>query len=152
MKKEIKGFILGCVATSVIGGSIAIASNATNIEVYPDNVSIYANGQYVNSSNFTYNDKTYVPLRDVLELLNCRIDYDGETKTVKALNNCTTGIYPVYLNGDTTKGYRTIFDYGTDKFYVDLDVLIGADFSHVGSNYGFMFMDNDKYIGIPTHN
>ena len=157
MKKEIKGFILGCVVTAAVGSGVAIASNATNIEVYSDNVSIYANGNLVNSSNFTYNDTTYVPLRAVLELMDCNISYDDNTKSVHAYNNYgdVTTVAPAYLNGSFTP-YTMIFDSTQERFFVDVDILIDGDFSsslttNNAGVTGLMFMDNDKYVAInPT--
>ncbi len=156
MKKEIKGFILGCVTTAIIGGGIAIASNATNIEVYPNNVSIYANGEYVDTPNFTYNDTTYVPLRAVLEKMDCNIEYDDNAKTVKASNNYLdiTSIMPFFLNGEYTP-YKTIMNVDTAECFVISDILKddGFDMSsteHLGFN-GVMCMDSDKYVAIdPT--
>lgn len=75
MKKELKGFIVGCIMTAIVGSGAAIASNQKTIDVYENNVTIYANGTEVNSPNFTYNDTTYVPLRAVLELMDCNISY-----------------------------------------------------------------------------
>lgn len=86
MKKEIKGFATGIIASTALTAITASAINSLNIDVYPNTVQIYANGHLVKSDNFTYNDTTYVPLRAVLELMECTVDYDSSTRTVFAEN------------------------------------------------------------------
>ena len=74
MKKEIKGFIFGVITTSIFSAiGVYAATQLTTIDVYKDNVTIYANNNVVDAPNFTYNDTTYVPLRSVLELMETRI-------------------------------------------------------------------------------
>lgn len=127
MKKELKGFIVGCLTTAIISGGVAIASNQKTIEVTENNVTIIANGQQVSSPNFTYNDRTYVPLRAVLELMDCNITYDEETKTVYALNRYTDS-YTATLKG-TSNYYRTIWDYNDLITFVDSRLLDDTGFS-----------------------
>lgn len=153
MKKEIKGFILGCAVTAAVGSGVAIASNATNIEVYPNNVEIYANNHHVDSPNFTYNDTTYVPLRAVLELMDCSIEYDTDTKTVQAKNNYQdlTDTVGACFNGDSTV-YRTIMNVAetTGNIFIDANAFVDYDFTLTKGGEHLMFMDNDKYVAIDT--
>lgn len=157
MKKELKGFMVGCLTTTIIGSGVAIASNQKTIDVYENNVTIEANGQLVNSPNFTYNDTTYVPLRAVLELMDCNITYDEETKTVRAYNNFldSTSLFPFFLNGDTTHQYQSILNTETGIFYVDGSIMSAADFDVSNTEQlgftGFMCMDNDKFVAFDTN-
>lgn len=90
MKKEFKHFVAGFLSCAVLTCGVSLAvTQFTSIDVVKDNVTIYANGKKVDSPNFTYNDSTYVPLRAVLEKMDCSISYDEETKSVYAENNLT---------------------------------------------------------------
>lgn len=155
MKKELKGFIAGCIMTAIVGSGVAIASNQKNIDVYENNVTIEANGQIVDAPNFTYNDTTYVPLRAVLELIDCNITYDDATKTVRANNNyLDTVFYPFYLNGDTSQHYNSIVDAINGIVYVDSSIMTAADFDVTRSDDfpgSYMCMDNDKFVAFDTN-
>lgn len=129
MKKEIKGFILGVLTTLVLTSGITFAySQYKTIDVVENNVTIYANDNIVTAPNFTYNNTTYVPLRSVLELMNCSIFYDEASKEVKAYNNFLKPNLPTIYNGNS---YETIVEYGYDEnnsysitsFYTDLTLL-----------------------------
>lgn len=81
MKKEVKGFIVGCICTLTLIGAV-FASGGIYAEIYPNNVFIYVNDTLINADNLTYNDKTYVPTRAIAESLGCSIDYNDATKAV----------------------------------------------------------------------
>lgn len=81
MKKEIKGFIAGFICALTLLGAV-FAAGGIYAEIYPNNVSIYANNTLINGDNITYNDKTYAPLRAIAESLGCSVDYNDATKAV----------------------------------------------------------------------
>ncbi len=82
MKKELKGFICGVIATSVLlcGGAFA-AGKWTTIDVLQDDITVIVDGEKVTESNFVYNDRTYLPLRAVAEAVGKPVDYDESTNT-----------------------------------------------------------------------
>ncbi len=83
MRKFIKGL---CV--SILLGALLLAlpaaaqSISKSISVYFDHVNIQVNGEEIESDNFLYKGTTYIPLREVAEILGKKIDYNNNTKTV----------------------------------------------------------------------
>ncbi len=82
MKKELKGFICGVLATSVISIGMASANSVwDNISVLKNDINVVVNGENVTADNFLYNDITYLPLRAVSTALGANVEYDEETNT-----------------------------------------------------------------------
>ena len=82
MKKEIKGFICGMIATSLLGCvSISAAGVWDKIDVLRNDINVVVNGTPVNADNFLYNDTTYLPMRVVAETLGKEVQYDENTNT-----------------------------------------------------------------------
>ena len=150
MKKEIKGFIFGVITTSIFSAiGVYAATQLTTIDVYKDNVTIYANNNVVDAPNFTYNDTTYVPLRSVLELMDCSLFYDAETKSVLAyndfvLNYLCDGTY--FEDGEyiydtiTRRPHNNYDDYANYQIFVD-HTVVEDNISNVKSH----IIPNDKY-------
>ncbi|CAG7651490.1 NPCBM/NEW2 domain-containing protein [Paenibacillus allorhizosphaerae] len=85
MKEKIKGFIYGCVVTSLITGSVAYAANPTSIEVYFKDLKYKIDGLDKTPSEgqgFIYEGTTYVPLRFIGESLGKNVEWDGDTETI----------------------------------------------------------------------
>ncbi len=84
LKKFILGLIVGCVISFSIG---SFASGVWNkIDVLENDIKIFANGEEITTPSFVYNDTTYVPLRAVLEKIDCEVTYDEELKEIHAYN------------------------------------------------------------------
>ena len=63
----------------------AFAANET-IDVQVNEISVYADDKYIDSDNFLYRDRTFIPLRGVLEALKCEVFYDEQTNSANAYN------------------------------------------------------------------
>lgn len=82
MKKELKGFVCGVVASTVlIAGAGFAAGQWKTIDVLEDDIAVVVDGKRISESNFVYNDKTYLPLRAVAEAVNKPVSYDETTNT-----------------------------------------------------------------------
>lgn len=82
MKKEIKGFMCGVIATSLIGCvSISATGVWDKIDVLRNDINVVVNGTPVSADNFLYNDTTYLPMRVVAEALGKDVQYDETTNT-----------------------------------------------------------------------
>ena len=82
MKKEIKGFICGVIATSLIGCvSISATGIWDKIDVLRNDITVVVNGTPVAADNFLYNDTTYLPMRAIAEALGKDVQYDKNTNT-----------------------------------------------------------------------
>ena len=131
MKKEIKGFVLGVLSTVVVGSGVALAAGQfVSIDVVPNNVSIAVNGHVREDiDSFTYNDRTYVQLRPVLENIDGGVEYEADTKTVQAYNRFRT--LPDVILTSSGNRYKQIIQsdpYDPDEInnletYVDTDIL-----------------------------
>ena len=144
MKKEIKGFVLGVIVTSIFSaiGTYA-ASQFKTIDVYENNVTIYANDNIVTTPNFTYSNTTFVPLRAVLELMDCSVFYDENTKSVFAYNDFAlnygcAGTYfedGEYIYDIITKRPNNNYDdYDNYKLYID-HRIIDDNISNIKSHF-----------------
>jgi hypothetical protein len=81
MKKYCNAFVGAAVCAALVGGG-AFAANSIWAELFPNEVTVYVNGERVEADNFVYNDRTYIPLREVSERLGASVDYNGETNDV----------------------------------------------------------------------
>ncbi|NOU88852.1 hypothetical protein GC102_24330 [Paenibacillus sp. LMG 31460] len=85
MKEKFKGFIYGCIVTSMLTGSVAYAATSTSIEVYFKNLKYKIDGVDkvpTEGKGFIYDGTTYVPLRFIGESLGKSVAWDGETETI----------------------------------------------------------------------
>ncbi|HIW57119.1 MAG TPA: copper amine oxidase N-terminal domain-containing protein [Firmicutes bacterium] len=82
MKKEIKGFVCGVVATTLVAGGFAFAAGQwKTIDVLENDITVVVDGETLNESNFLYNDRTYLQIRAVAEALDKTVRYDEATNT-----------------------------------------------------------------------
>lgn len=71
--------------------SVSAVRNAKNISLTIDKEEAYINGEpyYLDVPAKIVNGRTLVPVRFIAESLNCDVEWDGETKTVKVLCDTT---------------------------------------------------------------
>jgi len=82
MKKELKGFIIGVIATVILISSAAYSESVKQtIEVLFNSVNLEVNGKKVEADNILYNGTTYVPLRAVAEMLGKEVEWNQATRT-----------------------------------------------------------------------
>ncbi len=82
MKNKVKYFIMGIIITNLFIGSIALATEGTEIiDVIFNYANLKVNGEYVEVENIYYNDKTYAPIGKIAEMLGKEVGWDEETKT-----------------------------------------------------------------------
>lgn len=83
MKKQMKPFILGFLAAVILmSTTIIFADDITQmIEVTFNTIHLKVDGKDVEAENILYNDKTYVPLRVVAEMLGKDVNWDEATNT-----------------------------------------------------------------------
>lgn len=58
------------------------AYEPVNIEVTQDVYNVKANGTYLTSDNYFYNNNLYVPVRDIFESLGSEVNWNDETRTI----------------------------------------------------------------------
>lgn len=75
MKKFVSGFLVGAVLAT------SISAFAINANLLLNSIKVKVNGKDVAAENIVYNDRTYVPLRAIGEILGKDIIWDEATKT-----------------------------------------------------------------------
>ena len=148
MKKEIKGFVIGFMCALLLTGG-AFAANSIMAELYPNNVTIKSNGQEVYSDNFTYNDRTYAPVREIVEKMNGMVFYDEQEKTVDVINKFYfEDASELYINDiKINNSYGNIvgwYDENENSFhaYFSLDVLDALGITYTVDNDNSVFYLN----------
>lgn len=124
MKKELKGFICGCIVTTLVSGISLAAGTFKSIDVLENDITVMVDGEVLNSDNFVYNDRTYLPLRAIAEAVGRPVDYD------EATNTAYIGEKPVSNIAAITVGDQTI----TDE---DITYYITTEALSYGSMNGF---------------
>lgn len=82
MKKELKGFIIGVVLTAMLMSTIVFADGVQKtIDVVLNKVNVKVNGKAVSGNNILYDGTTYVPLREIAEILGKEVGWNGDTNT-----------------------------------------------------------------------
>jgi hypothetical protein len=86
MKKErIKGFVAGVLLTALLSSTLAFANSGIISEIHYG-IRVVLNGRPVHfdadSQPFVMNERTFLPLRAMADLLGLPIDFDAEQNTV----------------------------------------------------------------------
>ncbi len=142
--------IFSAILASGILVTSAAAAEMTPIDAAKNAFCIKADGTYLSSENYVYNNAVYVPLRDVCEALGAEVLWDNDTRTItvtsgKEKSDKYNGEYfsqaaenlaqlPAYfdsvkiiIDGKETAGTSFILN---DKTYVSADVIAQAS-SHI---------------------
>lgn len=92
MKREFKGFVCGVIVTALVAGGAAFAAGQwKTIDVLENDITVLVDGKQVTEDNFVYNDRTYLPLRAVAEVVGKPVDYDEATNTAYIGSKPQTG-------------------------------------------------------------
>ncbi len=101
MKKQIKSFILGfAIAMLLLGGSTFASSTEKMIGVMFNLVNIEVNGEKVKTDNIAYKGTTYLPLRDISEMLGKEVSWNKDTNTA-SINDSLNAKVTRVVDGDT---------------------------------------------------
>ena len=133
MNEKIK--LIGCTVASFFLGSLTIVGANQAIQAIQNTeIKVSLNGQIQDFKDeatgetqypITYNDRTYLPLRNVAQLAGLDVDYDSNTNTaiLKSSNNGEQVIKELYPN--KTFDYDHFYWYGDENTNVDDYYTIG---------------------------
>lgn len=144
MRTGIIGFVCGVLATILIMTfGMAYASGVwKSIDVLENDISIVVDGKTVPESNFMYDDRTYIPLRAVSEMLGKNVTYDEESHTAY-INNGLDDDSVAYSNYSEID----VPDYGVISGHKPLSTDISTDDGIVYDYYYIYDQDGyEKYI------
>jgi len=125
MKKRI--ITLGIIAITILT-TIVLASNIEQLTAYIAQLRIFVDGEERSFENpiVTINDRTYVPLREVSEVLGMSVDWDGDNQ--KIIINSTPKLYDEWgivlhpFRQDGLWGYRDVLgNVIIEPQYIDVD-------------------------------
>lgn len=108
MEKIIFGFIIGCVV-SFSGSSFAENIKEKIVSYYDHSYSLVIDGEKVNLKNsilLTEDNSSYLPLREVANILGYNVSYKAETKTIK-LTESTSPLKTETDNSASTEYKKT---------------------------------------------
>lgn len=84
MLKKVFSLFLGLTVGVLILGLATIVFASNNmISVVRNGINVIVNRQEIKGDNFLYNDRTYVPLREIAENLDCVVDWDENSYEVR---------------------------------------------------------------------
>lgn len=112
-----KNFISGVLAGALIAAAPALADGVKQlIEAELNTVNITVDGVKVDGENILYNDKTYVPLRKIAEMLGKDVSWDEATNTADIADSHEKG-----FDGETV---GKIGDYEVKKGELDMYISL----------------------------
>ncbi len=90
MKKEIKGFVVGVITTTLVSTAVFAAPAAKSITAFYNGIKIYVDGDKITPKDgngkivepFIYDGTTYLPVRAVSEALGKQVSWDGNSNSV----------------------------------------------------------------------
>lgn len=122
-----KKFIALILAAGISAAQFTVFAANETIDVQVNEISVYADGKYIDSDNFLYRDRTYLPLRSILECLSCSVSYDEVNNTVRTSNsvkdalNITSSVLDIHLNMvqclDNSTIAKLMYDFGNTEYY-----------------------------------
>ena len=109
---------------SLITAATMVASTAAVMADSPS-VNVVVNGAKINFADqnaVIENDRTLIPARGAFEAMDCKVEWDGEARTVTVTNSRNTKIAVLTIDSDkmAVTTYKSLFD--VEKTDVTLDV------------------------------
>ena len=86
MKKGIKNIIIGLMLSIMLISTVGAASLET-IKAGFNEITLYVDGELVDTDNILYKGTTYVPLRATAKMLGKNVSFDSKTKTANITSN-----------------------------------------------------------------
>ncbi|MCD8049244.1 MAG: copper amine oxidase N-terminal domain-containing protein [Clostridia bacterium] len=88
MQRRVKQMCAAAVAVIAVGGAVCAAANTLErVEAYLDSVPIEYNGSETNVKALNYEDRIYLPIRDISGILGCEIEWNNDERSVTIEND-----------------------------------------------------------------
>ncbi len=138
-------------AISLFSGAVGYAAGEwENIWVQFDSVNLKVNGQNVTSSNFLYNDRTYVPLRACAEMLGSTVEWSQTSNTASITANTAGSADTAKVISDMQAASELMNDFGT---LFDIGNELHVDYLLCIDHYNEVFLNkwDDYYSDTIKH-
>jgi hypothetical protein len=127
LKKELKGFVIGVISTSLLlGGTVFADGIKQTIEVVFNSVNLTVNGQKVQADNILYDGTTYVPLRKVADMVGKDVGWDGTTNSA-SINDKGYSDKSSQKSYKIMNAYKAVVKVNGDIFEVSTPLWIRID-------------------------
>ncbi len=122
-----------------------VSSKKVKDNLQLNNIKLYVDGVYVDSDNILYGGTTYLPLRDIAEILGVTVDYDKTTRMINLSTSENSALKPMLKQGDITypKEPKTVEDFEKVLLYMANNNLDRLDINY-SPNYDLSFVYNNK--------
>ena len=128
LKNHLKSFVAGALAMLLITATVTLVASGTGLlrEIH-HGISVVLNGQPAefpeDSQPFVMNDRTYLPLRAMADLLDLPVDFDPDTNTAYVGYACITELMlGVWSEVDIWGMWQMIIEFRADGTAVAYEV------------------------------
>lgn len=145
IKQNLKGFLLGAIVVAILMSTAIGEQVRKTISVIHNSVNITLNNEKVDISTLLYGGTTYVPLREIAEILGQEVDWDGDTNTANIYNKGTNNAI-ADMDKISQENYETI----ASQFNIDLSEyrhIKPADEEYKSSNLFVLRLQFDSNAG-----
>lgn len=159
-KRILKGFLLTVIITTVFISTAVGAQVKDTIDVLFNTINIKINGEEQDIDNFLYEGTTYVPLRDISNLLHKEVSWDSDTNTAN-IDNKINDIFDEMYNKEDKHSKeeirKHIFDEREELKEKELEILKENNiklFTKYENNEGIIHInaayinDYPEYMGL----
>lgn len=143
--KKYKQFLLGLIVGGILFNTIpSFANTVKQYILLESSFPMYVNGKEYKPASpiLNYNGTTYIPLREVGNILGVPLNFDGKTIQIGEINNTTAQI-------DTTKTQNNYFKQNNDYYLANryLIELLGKKYPQTFKGIsvpGIVFINNQE--------
>ena len=136
--KKLAGILSGIMLITTLAVPAMAETAEENINVHTNYVNVEINGEKYDVRNFLNDGTTYIALRDVSELLDCKVDWDDDTKTAVI----TTGV------NSESKADSTPLEPTGEKTIAVLKDYVNVTVDDVKRNVRNFLNDGTTYISL----
>ena len=136
--KKLAGILSGIMLITTLAVPAMAETAEENIDVHTNYVNVEINGEKYDVRNFLNDGTTYIALRDVSELLDCKVDWDDDTKTAVI----TTGV------NSESKADSTPLEPTGEKTIAVLKDYVNVTVDDVKRNVRNFLNDGTTYISL----
>lgn len=136
--KKLAGILSGIMLMTSFAVPAMAENTEKNIDVYTNYVNVEINGEKYDVRNFLSDGTTYIALRDVSELLDCKVDWEDDTKTAVI----TTGINSV------NKSDSAVLEMAGEKTITVLSDYVNVKVDGIKRKVRNFLSDGTTYISL----
>lgn len=117
--------IISLITAAIMAASSLVAIAAPEVNVVVNDAKI----NFADQAAVIENDRTLIPARGVFEAMGCKVEWDGEARTVSVKNSRNTVVALLTIDSDkmNVTTYTSLFDFTTEEITLDVPAQIMND-------------------------